>query len=824
MSEAATIQLRVSRHQENQEHRDVAEPLSPVRYSHTEPKQPTNVQDALECALESINKKHSDTDDKTSKDEHQQKPTVLTKEDVKYLFSGAPHFMLEKGRHNLWYPQVIFPWDFNVPSIQDLWDRQPLRHESFTLSTLHAHLPVPDNLAVGGASKSQPTDHGARRSTFDIGVFEVPNMLSLNGKEPGCVGFRHFLELPVADSVRNKPPVPKPEVDRSKLAQLPVSEAFDILQHFRDPYSACNQDTVLDRHKLICEGPPAWKRIGVREVHIKTIVERLEELGKFRADILQAGKTTTILDKESPDTLYRNLYTKFLYPPTKVSGHRDPRSLKAQIETLTKVLAVKGAWVDFSLVEWRLRVGQILWEMPPHADGDCIDPKDADDRKLMLLLEQGEERKWLLLQLLLAAELLARLDAVVRVGILRHSKDMIITAQEVQHLDKLRYGKVNWDLIFVQRFFDNLTVKYCSPSSIPPQSPSGGQARVQSKSPTSDAKASITQSLRSRIESFRHQHHTTTASTGCAWDCIIAPRRAEQQLQGLLVFADAIGWPDRDRLEKTIRSKLDAARAVLSSPIHNERPLILGKKEMYRKSPSRQLVVLHTSHKNIGSVHAGLPADQPDLGGWMSRSWLTGLVLPGEAISHFLMATILENDQKAMAKLGPVANLHGGFQYDGRSWWSVKCIVARVLSALDGTAACMGWARIDVIPRDVKTGQALENTWFEVDVKSVHPSKTKPRIHQGSKLVAESNPLGIGEVSSNTFSIPVDVPSTDKEVVKIAFRELTLSTIDTADPEHPPVKGILPVKHSSRSTLLRVSPPRVLQKSLPRKLPQLLSH
>ncbi|KAL1980299.1 hypothetical protein VTN96DRAFT_4387 [Rasamsonia emersonii] len=802
-TESGTIHLQ--KNHGNQDHHDAV----PVRPS-VEPKQPTNIPDALEHTLESISK-HSDADGKA---DHQEKPshgrkTGLTKADIKYLFSGAPHFILEKGRHNLWYPHAIFPWDLHDPTVHDLWDRQPLRHESFTLSTLHAHLPVPDNWALGGSSKAQKTvedqkttrDGAARRSTFDIGVFEVPNMLSINGKEPGCVGFRHFLEIPVADRVQNKPSVPKPAVDRSRLAQLPAYEAFDIIQHLGDPYSECNKDTVLDRHKLICEGPPAWKCIGVREVHVKTIVDRLEELGKFRTDILRGGKTITILDKESPDILYRNLYTNFLYPPppTKVTGHRDLRSLKAQIEVLTRVLAVKGAWVDFSLVEWRLRVGQILWEMPPHADGDCVELKHAvsseDDRRRQARLEQGAERTWLLLQLLLAAELLVRLDAVVRLGILEHSKDMTVTPHEVEHLDKLRHGKVNWDLVFVQRFFDNLTVKYCPPSAPPQSPPSSGGHQGSPQKPRR-------QSFLSRIGSFRHHHQHE--DIGCAWDCVISPRRAEQQLQGLLVFADMIGWPERDRLEETIRSKLqmrekasnlEAASAVYSSPIRNERPLILGKKEMYRKSPSRQLVVLHESG---GSAEADMPAD---LGGWLSRSWLAGLVLPGEAISHFLMATILENDKKAMAKLGPMANLHGGFAYAGRSWWSTRCIVARVLTALGGSAACMGWARIGVLPRDAAKGQVLENTWFEVDVKSVPSSPTtkKPRIHQGTRVALESNPLGRGEVSANTFSIPVDIPpSSSDNKEEIAFRELTLS-LSTVDERPPLVKGITAAREASVS-------------------------
>ena len=69
----------------------------------------------------------------------------LTKEDVQTLFSGAPHFMLEKGRRGRYFPQAYFPWN-NQLDITDLEDRVYLKHESFALATLHAHLPVPEEV------------------------------------------------------------------------------------------------------------------------------------------------------------------------------------------------------------------------------------------------------------------------------------------------------------------------------------------------------------------------------------------------------------------------------------------------------------------------------------------------------------------------------------------------------------------------------------------------------------------------------------------------------------------------------------------------------
>jgi hypothetical protein len=35
---------------------------------------------------------------------------------------------------------------------------------------------------------------------------------------------------------------------------------------------------LYDRHRLICEGPDAWKRIGVRDINLRSLVQRLEQI------------------------------------------------------------------------------------------------------------------------------------------------------------------------------------------------------------------------------------------------------------------------------------------------------------------------------------------------------------------------------------------------------------------------------------------------------------------------------------------------------------------------------------------------------------------
>ncbi|EEA22717.1 hypothetical protein TMatcc_001560 [Talaromyces marneffei ATCC 18224] len=796
-------------------------PLERTRSFDEEPKQPANIPNVIEHALQKI-----DTTTKAAAaaaTTHKAKRKAgLTKDDVKYLFSGAPHFILEKGRHNHWYPHVLFPWDTGLP-VQDLWDREALRHESFTLSTLHAHLPIPskrdnkDGSSDNSDKQGWQYEEGLKRSTYDLGIFEVPNMLSVNGKEPGAIGFRHFLELATADAVRYKRAIPmKGQGDilgPNLLSNLALTEAFDTLSHSRDPYSLCNRETiVLDRHKLLCEGPAAWKRLGVRDVPIKDIVERLEFLSNFRLEAIkhlptdESGhkKIITILDRESLETLHKNLYSKFLFPPPHGWSQHQHDDLKGQIEVLTRVLAVKGAWIDMSLPEWRLRVGQILWEKPPHTDGDCMDClKDENTKseetkkgKPPLSLTTGLERKWLLIQLLLAGELLLRLDAIVQLAVLQHSKTLSVTAQDMRALDKLRHGKVNWDILFFQRASDNLIFKFTPPATPPAASLS---EQSQSKKQAHSHTGTKPHGLLSKFGGISHHlplRRPSSAKAGqelpsheqpsCEsnWDnVVVLPRRAERQLRGLAVFAEKIGWPGHETVEARIQSNLlqhngdTTTQALTPNSVSSAYSVPVTSKPTSRTFQKKQAYCRSPSHRYINLQKSENTADK-GTGGWLSRSWLAGLVMPGENIHQLLMATILENDPAALNALGTVANLYGGLSYgDDYTWWSTKCIVGRVLAALPGSKVCMGWVRVNAIPevKEEKGFVKLKNTW--ISIEGVQDARQKnTRIRQGMRVASESNPLGKGRVASDTFTIPVDEEDSESSSrFDVKFDKLILS-------------------------------------------------
>lgn len=247
----------------------------------------------------------------------------LTKRDLRSLFSGAPHFMLEKGRRRRCYPQAFYPWNSDLET-GDLQDRRHLENETFALATLHAHLPVPDRLDFSPSSLGPLKQEDAwKRPAFEIGVLEVPNMLAHQGKEPGTVGLRHFLELPIADG-RLKGGYWHGDVDNSSEGK----HLDSIGKHARQQ-SLC---------QVIHGTPDMWKQLGVRNITADILTDRLALISTWHDEVVRQGWLVTVLDKERSDTLGEVLFTQLIYPLPGVSPNDSSKSLKAQIEALAIVL------------------------------------------------------------------------------------------------------------------------------------------------------------------------------------------------------------------------------------------------------------------------------------------------------------------------------------------------------------------------------------------------------------------------------------------------------------------------------------------------------
>ena len=681
----------------------------------------------------------------------------LSKEDVRALFFGAPHFMLEKGGHGKSFPQAFFPWN-NDLEVSDLQDRRYLSHESFALTTLHAHLPIPDEMSWKPSLLPQKSAEAWKRPMLNLGIFETPNMLSLQGREPGTVGLRFFLEVPISERLRTIEKAKEEEKgDMGSLLHMSANETFK--REAKKPQIGKHAPRQ-DRIRLIEEGPRAWERFGIRDVESSTIIERMAFLSNIHEDVVEQGLETTILHKQSCVVLYDELFSKLLYPPTGSSEDNFDKhhrmGLKVQIESLVQILTTPGVWIDFSLVEPRIRLGQGLWQLPPY-DGQSFDTVN---------LRPGAERKWLLLQILLAMELMVRLVAALSLGSSDKFRDFHLTGDEIHHYNKLRNLKIEWDLVLARIFLDRVTVEPASEVDL--------QHIIEKY-----------QSSQSHLSSIfkKKMDIRTPADDISIWRCVVLPRRAEAQFEGLLRFARMIDWPHVDDLEEDLTKRYrgipsKSHKELYTQPISSVDDYSIPKGDS--AVPMRSLFSGDNWAENPRVTLK--PASGVELGGFLGRSWLSGLVMPGDTGCLSIMACLLEQDRRA-AKLGKTAYLHGGFVLEGRTFFSKFSIVGRVFAPAKRSTECMGWVNTpQLLPID-HGKKPFTDTWL--DITSSKPPETRQglRIYDGQKLGDDSNVLGAGrgKVMSSEYRMVTDKVLEDLQVMAIEVRDLILRKKPNSD-------------------------------------------
>lgn len=656
----------------------------------------------------------------------EEKIDTLSEAQLHTLFAGAPHFSVleERGRY---IPDVAYPWD--VEAIKDVFDSVQPEEPAFLAATLHKSF-----------SKVRATpDNEKKGQSYEVGVVETPSMLSAQGIEPGSIGLAHFLELPKSDSLIT-------DLDQSQSSK-------DLLE--------------ATRNKELIQADP--ERIGIRPVEIQLIYDRLIELQGLYEAFQDSPQPMTMLNNQSSGDLYTNLFTKFLTPPGYDGSSDDPTGLNIQITALLRVLGLKGVWYDFSLVEWRIRLGQILW----------IDPEETPEHGPQAL---WTEREILLLQITLACELLLRLDAVTNVDANDAKGQIHIGHAGVRTFFKIKSRKVDWDLVLARRVLDNILIVKGSDAESPlPQTKSKGLLSLLSGSVQPDV---------------------PTASI------VLLPQHQTRQLSGLSHFAKTLHWPNINEFSNELAEKLgihnkseqteqrpsSSARlfdpptpssiSIYGTPLQTPRSghHILdnyfghvGKPALDRHD-SRSLRVPLSSPK-VSYEDRSTPTLN-NVGGWLSRSYLTGLILPGEAISHFLLSTLLENDKLAIVSLGDSANLYGGFTWGNRSWWSKNSIVGRVLACVEGSAECMGWISCPQLPH------GLSDCWHSIQSEQL-PFEDRLRTESSSALVAQDSaviPDGtLASVKPEDLVLPTDPESLPAHSLAFTQWDLTPLNPDLID-------------------------------------------
>lgn len=254
------------------------------------------------------------------------------------------------------------------------------------------------------------------------------------------------------------------------------------------------------------------------------------------------------------------------------------------------------------------------------------------------------------------------------------------------------------------------------------------------------------------------------------------PRHQNRQVKGLLHFARKLNWPNVDDLILQV-----AADGIpLSDSIQNTPAATPSSRvsKSYFPRPRPQL------RRGLSRAQSRISAlIRPS--GWLSNSYLTGLILPGESLCHLLISTLLESDNKATSRLGDEANLYGGFVYSNKSFWSASCIVGRVLGAGKGSTQCMGWISSSVIPKGTGEG------WVNIDVEydpEIGSKDLQSRLWQ--KAEVERNGHIVAGVHSSSilpgdFILPLEKSTTQEKALSVKLEALDFFTVDSG-PITPP--------------------------------------
>lgn len=660
----------------------------------------------------------------TEKDEER---NALSKESVHALFSGAPTFNTKDADGRV-SPGVSYPWDNEIKH-DDATDSVVPDQPSYMSATAHTHT------ITGSPIPNAQREH----QVYQTDAFETPNWLSAQGLEPGTVGFAHFVELPSADNLVTEPQHPE------------ASEEF----------------AEISRNKELMHSNP--ERIGIRAVEMDAVYNRLIEFQDLYETFQQGPERITILNNQSTGDLYAHLFSTFLTPPGYYGADLDPTGLQTQILTILKALNLKGIWHDFSLVEWRIRLGQVLFSDPEVVPEGGIPPL-------------WTERDVLLLQISLSCELLLRLDAISATRAGEIDDQTHITAREIATFNSLTTRKTDWDMVVARRFLENVLVI------------------------RGDDSSALTTPVPEKRGIFAILGVNTPKELPRS-DVIFLPQHQSRQLSGLLHFAETIKWPTIEAIVKSMAEKLGdpdqlAAQtpqaaspsawtfnpttpsvvSVYGTPLQTPRS-VNHQLEDYFGSIQRPAVSRNKSSslrmplsKTLVSPQGNAKASVVNIGGWLSRSFLTGMVLPGEAISHFLLSTLLENDQLAMSALGDSADLYGGFVYSGRNWWSKASIVGRVFACSEGAQECMGWIYVDKLPEGAIEG------WYPVQSEQLSVKSRTASEEDTVALDSAALPATMDDpVKSTDFVMPKDLEGASANSIRLVQWDLTALNTDLID-------------------------------------------
>lgn len=475
----------------------------------------------------------------------------------------------------------------------------------------------------------------------------------------------------------------------------------------------------------------------------------LEVLSSFRVSFLQRKeKLRTITDSvllnrliaigeiyeleplqyhKSPFQLYTEVFTKILFPSPQILDIEDPYSLQVQIYHLIEILKTPKIWFDFSQVKWRTQLGRILW-------GPDNSRRDPTSNFLDAAAETQKfcsQKYWLLLQILLGCEIILRLD-ILSTKI--KPDDSVL--EESNFFGQKRTQSINWTLLLARTWLENIRLEVVDYNK-------KGTVLVDSKECSSGS---------SNLLSTLKLHG----------------RNKSRQISGMLHFAEALKWPNIKTLEETIRN---------SPQSYSDEAIVMKSMRGLSRSTSCREIT------KFGKLDRKHDDNMIHTNKWLTDSYMSGLILPGDGLGLLLISSLLENDPRAIIKLGHRINPRGAFVYGGRSFWSTSNIVGKVIASRKNSSECIGWVSSDVLPRGFKEG------WIDIEAYSSQESckdkKSKKARIWHKKTVERYSSVIAGADSSSILKGDFVLPSEKPFHTPLTVKFLSLDIFALEDRMRP---------------------------------------
>nr|POE79336.1 hypothetical protein CFP56_07401 [Quercus suber] len=664
----------------------------------------------------------------------QQARSPVCRQELDAMFRGAPYFSNDETTLTT---KVSYVENGEVLVVESNLDHRDFESTTFAASTM----------ALDG-----------------MRTLEIPSMLSANGLDAGTVGFEHFLQLPVADALKER----------------------DSDENLR-----------AEKRKLLDTQP---ETLGLRTLDMRAVTERLAALDALYANMRK--RTSSSLESQTGsdipwsehkiEELGEQLFTELIDAELGISAAGTGSvTMSTQIEALLKVLSEENLWFDFSRTETRLRLGQILFE----EDHSSSPPTQLSERDLLFL------------QITVAAELLIRLQAVKV-----YDLQEFISNAELERLEAQMCTAMAWNLLLAERFLDNMSVAFPKQESL--TSPFNGiplsfkapgvanDARLHLDRPLLNAKYIDQQKagLLDFAAAIRWPHLDDVRTHITHIDRIVEPPATggglmppklstRRPISGMTIYHTPPSTPGCSPglplLSPTLSNRSDHSYFSVATSVPD-------RKQHEAVTPSLSINMNQATTANSPRIKV-----DP----WISQQWLFGLILPGGSASALLMGSLLETSPPSLWTLGPLASLHSGFVYKKQAFWSKESVVGRVLAAAHNVAESMNWISI---PTELLSD--IDEGWANIDPRAVSKRDHEPRLKRKGAVSRASDPLyGQHETAVQTvhFTTPTDSPpimgnearleglSIKKAAYGPATAQLTFSSLSTVNP----VSVVVPLTH-----------------------------